>query len=73
MLVDDVESEHTFPAYGILQGSVLALLLFTMYLRSLGKIIQQVGFSYHCYANDVQCCMSVDCNSDQFPSTLLLK
>ena len=41
-----------------------------MYLKPSGKIIEQVKFSYHCYADDVQCCMSVVCNSDQFSSTL---
>ena len=69
VLVDDVESEHKFPVCGIPQGSVLAPLLFTMYLKPLGKIIEQEGFFYHCYADDVQCYMSVDCNSDQFSST----
>ena len=68
--VDDVESEHKFPASGIPQGSVLAPLRFTLLHCALGKIIKQKEFSYHCYADDVQCYMSVDFNSDQFSSTL---
>ena len=52
-LVDNVESEHKFPACGIPQGSVHDPLLFTMYLKPLGKIIEQMGFSYYCYAGDV--------------------
>ena len=72
MLIDDAESEHKFPACGVPQGSVLAPLLFTMYLlvKPLGKIIEREGFSYHCYADNVQCYTSVGCNSDQFFSTL---
>ena len=65
-----MDDEYKFPACGILQGSVLAPLLFTMYLKSFGKIIEQVGFSYHCYADDVPCYMSAGCSFDQFRSTL---
>ena len=70
MLIDDAGSEHKFPECNIPQRLVLAPLLFTMHLKLVGKIIKQAGFFYQRYADDVQCYMSVDCNSNQFPSTL---
>jgi len=56
---------------GVPQGSVLGLLVFTMYTRPLGVIAQRYVVKYHLYADDTQLYMSLDPDNElNFSSSL---
>ena len=64
VIVNNIESDSFQLSSGVPQGSVLAPILFTLYMKPLGHIINKFGFSYHFYADDLQIYFTFNADRD---------
>ena len=58
--IGELQSEPTNLQYGVLQGSVLDLVLFTVYTGTLTFLLEAHGVSYHFFADDTQLYIRVE-------------
>ena len=62
--IGESRSEPTTLQYGVLQGSVLGPVLFTVYLDTLAFLLEAHGVSYHFFADDTLLYIRVEDNDE---------
>jgi len=60
-VIGDAISRPKLLIFGIPQGFILGPRLFSPYLKSVGDIFKDNGFSYHVYADDIQIYFTASC------------
>ena len=60
MAIGESQSEPTALQYGVLQGSVLGPVLFTVYSGTLAFLLEAHGVGYHFFADDTQLYIKVE-------------
>ena len=72
VLLDDIFTTPRCVLCGVPQGSVLELILCTLYTADLERIVESFGLLHHCYADDAQDYGSCSLNSSPALRTKLL-